>query len=237
MRRSGCPFTIRDYSIKIEDKVSEEAVAIKGLTEMSVDVESETEDGRSGDSAWAETFVKCRSVKGTLTGRPISDRVTGLSDPGQALMHRAAMNSGGCEADQTLIIADAIGHCVRYDCVVTGETRSSDEDGENIRWDFEGVGAPEELGYVQATKIGFDRESLSITEGQTQELKVQFTPANASNQRYSYSIADEGTVALNAIDGANLSLRGVKRGSTQLSVRSMNNNLTARLNITVTAAV
>lgn len=236
MRKSGCPFTVRDYSIKIENKVTEEAVAVKGLTEMSVDLGSETEDGRAGDAVWAEMFVKTRSVSGALTGRPINDRVTGLRDPGQALLHKAALSDGGCDADQTLIIADAIGRAMRYDCIVTGESRSADEDGETVSWDFEGVGAPEELDYVQATQIGFDQESLSVAVGQTQELKVQFTPADASNQRYSYSIADEGTATLNAIDGLNLSLRGVKQGSTQLTIRSMNNNLTAQLDITVTAA-
>ena len=85
--------------------------------------------------------------------------------------------------------------------------------------------------------MGFDKgESLSVQVGQTQELKVEFTPEQASNQRYSYSIGDEAVAALNAIDGLNISIRGVSAGSTTLTVKSMNNNLTATLNISVGVA-
>ena len=237
MRRSGCPFTVRDYSIKIENKVTDEAVPVKGLSEMSVDVEAETEDGKAGDALWSEMFVKSRGVSGSLSGRPIYDRVTGARDPGQALLHQAALSGGGCDNDQTLIIADAIGRAVKYDCVITKETNSADEDGETIAWDFEGVGAPEELAYVQASKIAFkEGDSASVSVGETKELNVQFTPETASNQRFSYFIADESVASLNAIDGPRLSIRGVGEGQTKLTVKSMNNNLTATLTLTVGAA-
>ena len=237
-RKSGCPFTVRDYSIRIQNKVTDEEVAVKGLSEMSVDVDAETEDGKTGDALWAEMFIKGRSVSGSLSGRPIYDRATGARDPGQNLMHRAALCAGGCDNDQTLIVADAIGRAVQYDCVITAESASADEDGETISWDWEGVGEPRELDYVQAAKVAFDKgASLSIKAGATAEIAVQFTPENASNQRYSYSIADESVAALNAIDGRNLSIRGVRAGATTLTVKSMNNNLTAALNITVSAAV
>ncbi len=237
MRKSGCPFTVRDYSIKIENKVTDEAVPVKGLSEMSVDVEAETEDGRAGDALWSEMFVKSRAVSGSLSGRPIYDRVTGVRDPGQALLHRAALSGGGCDNDQTLIIADAIGRAVKYDCVLTKETNAADEDGETIEWEFEGVGEPEELDYVQASEIAFaEGESASMRVGETKEFNVQFTPESASNRRFSYSIADEGVAALNAIDGPKLSIRAVGEGETRLTVKSMNNNLTATLTITVGAA-
>ena len=236
-RKSGCPFTVRDYSIKIENKVTDEEVLVKGLSEMSVDVDSETDDGKTGDAIWAEMFIKGRSVSGSISGRPIYDRTTGARDPGQNLMHRAAMNAGGCDNDQTLIVADAIGRAVKYDCVITAESVSADEDGETISWDWEGVGEPEELDYGQAAGVGFDKgETLSVKVGETGEVVVKFTPGNASNQRYSYSIADESIAALNAIDGLNISIRGVSEGSTTLTIKSMNNNLTAKLNITVSAA-
>ena len=235
MRKSGCPFTVRDYSIRIVNGVTEEEVPIKGLTEMSVDVESETGDARGGDSAWAEMFVKSRGVSGEITGCPIRDRVTGARDPGQALLHRAALSEGGCEDDRTLIVADAIGRAIRYDCVVTKESVSADEDGEEISWEWEGVGAPEELEYVQATAVAFSESgSVSVKAGETKELKVQFTPANASNQRYAYSIGDETVAALNAIDGLNLSIKGMRAGETTLAIKTMNNNLTANLTIQVT---
>ena len=94
-RKSGCPFTVRDYSIKIENKVTDEEVLVKGLSEMSVDLDSETDDGKSGEAIWSEMFIKGRSVSGSISGRPIYDRTTGASDPGQSLMHKAAMNAGG----------------------------------------------------------------------------------------------------------------------------------------------
>ena len=237
MRKSGCPFTVRDYSIKIKDNVTDAEVPVKGLSEMSVDVEAETGDGKGGDSVWAEMFIKSRAVSGTLSGRPIYDRTTGARDPGQNLMRRAALNGGGCENDQTLIVADAIGRAVRYDCVVTKETVSADEDGETIEWEFEGVGAPEELAYVQLSNIAFDKGAgLSVRAGETAEVVVKFTPEDASNRRFSYSIADESVAALNAIDGPSLSIRGVREGQTKLTVKSMNNNLIAALTITVGAA-
>ena len=232
-RKSGCPFTVRDYSIKIENKVTDQEVLVKGLTEMSVDTDADTEDGKTGDAVWAEMFIKGRSVSGSLSGRPIYDRTTGTRDPGQNLMHKAAYNSGGCDNDQTLIVADATGRAVKYDCVVTAESRSADEDGETISWDWEGVGEPEELPYVQVTAVNFSETALQLTTDATKEITVMFTPENASNQRYSYSIEDEGIATLNAIDGANISLRGVAKGSTTLTIKSMNNNLTASIDITV----
>lgn len=237
-RKSGCPFTIRDYSVKIENKVTDEKILVKGLSEMSVDVDAETDDGKTGEAVWAEMFIRGRSVSGSLSGRPIYDRVTGTRDPGQNLMHKAAYNSGGCDNDQTLIVADAIGRAVQYDCVITTESRSADEDGETITWDWEGVGEPEEIPYVQVTGAAFnDGEStatqVSLSVGGTKEIKVTFTPEDASNQRFSYSIADEGVAVLNAIDGTNLSLRGVSAGSTTLTIKTMNNNITATLAITV----
>lgn len=237
-RKSGCPFTIRDYSVKIENKVTDEEVQVKGLSEMSVDVEAETDDGKTGEAVWAEMFIRGRSVSGSLSGRPIYDRTTGTRDPGQNLMHKAAYNSGGCDNDQTLIVADAIGRAVKYDCVITTESRSADEDGETISWDWEGVGEPTEVPYVQVTAAAFkDGESnateVNVSVGATKEIKVALTPENASNQRFSYSIADEGVAVMHAIDGANISLRGVAAGNTTLTIKTMNNNITATLNITV----
>lgn len=242
-RKSGCPFNIRDYSVKIENKVTDDEVQVKGLNTMSVDVDADTDDGKTGEAVWAEMFIKGRSVSGSLGGRPIVDRATGTRDPGQALMHKAAYNSGGCDNDQTLIVADAIGRAVKYDCVITKESISADEDGEEISWDWEGVGQPEEMPYVQLTAVAFKESSGGMTTtsatvnvGATKEVIVAFTPEDASNQRYSYSIGDESIAALNAIDGANISIRGVSAGSTKLTVKTMNNNKTAELTITVSSA-
>lgn len=237
-RKSGCPFNIKDYSVKIENKVTDEEIQVKGLSSMSVDVDSDTEDGKTADSTWAEMFITGRSVSGSLEGRPIYDKATGTRDPGQNLMHKAAYNDGGCDNDQTIIIADAVGRAVRYDCIITTESVSADEDGEEISWDWEGVGKPEELPYVQITSVGFtdedeDATSATVTVGNSKELKVSFTPENASNTRYAYSIEDESIAVMGAIDGPNISIRGVSAGSTKLTIKTMNNNKTADLAITV----
>ena len=240
-RKSGCPFNIRDYSVKIENKVTDDFVPVKGLNSLSLSVEADTDDGKTGDAVWAEQYIKGRSVSGSLSGRPIVDRVTGTRDPGQALMKRAAYNSGGCDNDQTLLIADAIGRAVQYDCVITSESIDTDEDGEEISWDFEGVGEPVEVPYVQLTAVAFkdgntEASTVSVVVGNTKEIVVAFTPTNASNTRYSYSIEDESIAAIAAIDGANISIRGVAAGSTTLTIKTMNNNKTAELAITVSAS-
>lgn len=240
-RKSGCPFNISDYSVKIKDPVAETFTRIKGLDSMSVDTDAETDDGKTGESRWSEMFIKSRSVSGSLSGRPIVDRTTGAKDAGQNLMHKAAFNEGGCDNDQTLLVADAVGREVEYDCIITKESRSADEDGEEISWDWEGVGEPREKDYVQATAVAFKDGSsaatqVSIAVNATKEIKVAFTPETASNQRYAYSIADESIAVVNAVDDLDISIRGVSAGSTTLMVKSMNNALTATLNITVTAA-
>ena len=150
----------------------------------------------------------------------------------------ATVADGGCDNDQTIIIADAVGRAVRYDCIITTESVSADEDGEEISWDWEGVGKPEELPYVQITSVGFtdgdeDATSATVTVGNSKELKVSFTPENASNTRYAYFIEDESIAVMGAIDGPNISIRGVSAGSTKLTIKTMNNNKTADLAITV----
>lgn len=239
-RKSGCPFNVRDYSIKIQNKVTDEEVVIKGLSSMSVDIDADTDDAKTGNAIWAENFITGRSVSGSLEGRPIYDKTTGTRDPGQNLLHKAATNSGGCDNDQTLIVADAIGKAVKYDCIITSESISADEDGEEISWDWEGVGEPEEQVYVQLTGVAFSdgtsaKTSLSVKQGETGEVVVTFTPTNASNTRYAYSVADESIAIISAIDGANITLRGVAAGTTTLTIKSMNNNCTATLSVTVTA--
>lgn len=239
-RKSGCPFNIKDYSVKIENKVTDEEVLVKGMSSMKVDIDSETGDGKTGEAVWSEMFIKSRSVSGSLEGRPINDKTTGTRDPGQSLMHKAATNAGGCDNDQTLIIADAIGAVIKYDCVITKESTSADDEGETVSWDWKGVGQPEEVEYVQLTGVAFKKGDSSATTatvkvGATETITVDFTPATASNTRFSYSIADESKATV-SVDGANIAIRGVAEGSTTLTIKSMNNNKIATLAITVSAA-
>ena len=92
--------------------------------------------------------------------------------------------------------------------------------------------------YVQITSVGFtdgdeDATSATVTVGNSKELKVSFTPENASNTRYAYSIEDESIAVMGAIDGPNIFIRGVSAASTKLTIKTMNNNKTADLAITV----
>ena len=239
-RKGGCPFNIRDYSVSIRNPVTDALVRVKGLDSMSVETEAETEDGRTGESLWSEMFIKSRSVAGSIGGRPIADRVTGARDAGQALMHRAAFNDGGCDNDQTLVIADAIGRAVAYDCVVTKESTEVDDDGETVTWDWEGVGKPRALGYVQLTGVSFKRgdaaaQSVSVKVNETAQVQVAFAPADASNRRFSYCMADESIAELSEVEDGAITIRGVGAGSTSLTIRTMNNRLTAELAVSVTA--
>lgn len=240
-RKSGCPFSVADYSISIMNNVTNEKVPVKGLSSMSVDIDSETDDGKTGDAIWSENFIKSRSVSGSLEGKPIYDKTTGVRDPGQNLMHKAATNAGGCDNDQTLVIADAIGKAIKYDCVVTKESQSADEDGETISWDWEGVGEPNEIPYVQLTGVAYkdgssSTTSATVTVGDTKSIVVAFTPENASNTRFAYSMDDESVAEVSAIDGANITIRGVATGTAKLTIKTMNNNKTAELSITVSAS-
>lgn len=238
-RKNGCPFNIRNYSVEIKNLVTDKFVRVKGLDTMSVDIDSETDDAKSGDALWAETYIQGRSVSGSFGGKPISDRTTGAKDPGQALMHKAAYSDGGCDNDQTIRIADAVGRAVEYDCVITKESVSSDDDGEEVSWDWEGVGAPRDIEYVQATAVAFKNTTttittLSVAAGSTEEVFASLTPSNASNQRYTYYIDDENVATIAAVDGLEMSVKGVSAGTATLTIRTMNNGLTAELAITVT---
>jgi len=239
-RKGGCPFNIRDYSVSIKNPVTGALVRVKGLDSMSVETGADTEDGRTAESLWAEMFIKGRSASGTLSGRPIADRATGAKDPGQALLHRAAFSDGGCENDQTLVIADAIGRAVAYDCVVTKESVEVDEDGEAVSWEWEGVGRPEAISYVQAEDLGFEAdgaaaEEVTLAVNATAEVKAVFEPADASNQRFSYCMADEAVAEVVSVEDGAIVIRGVSPGETTLTLRSMNNGLTASLAVGVTA--
>lgn len=237
-RKSGCPFNIRDYSVSIKNPATQAFTRVKGLDSMSVEVAAQTDDGGTGDSLWAEAFIKSRSASGTIGGRPIAARSTGARDPGQELMHRAAFSEGGCGGDRTLRIADAVGRAIEYDCVITKETAGADEDGETVSWDWEGVGEPVEVRYVQASGVAFAQDGDPVTTieldvGETAVVTVTFTPADASNRRFGYFVADEGVAAVEDVTDGAITLRGASDGVTSLTVRAMNNGLTAALEIVV----
>ena len=102
------------------------------------------------------------------------------------------------------------------------------------------MGRPREAAYVQATGLSFlsggsSVTALTVPSGSTREVRASFAPADASNQRYSYAVGDESVAQVWAVDGPDISIRGQRAGSTTLTLRSMNNGLTAVLSVTVTA--
>ena len=74
-RKSGCPFSIKQYSVKIKNLVTDEFIRVKGLDTMEVNVEADTEDGKTGDAIWAENYIQGRSVSGSIGGKPIIKKV------------------------------------------------------------------------------------------------------------------------------------------------------------------
>lgn len=243
-RKSGCPFSIKDYVVDIENQVTATWVPVKGLTSMSISTDADTNDNKGGDAIWAEPSITGRSLSLSLEGRPIFDKVTGAKDPGQDLMDEASMAGGGCDNDQRVRITDSVGHSTIVDCIVTGKSNDADEDGETISYDLEGVGAPEPQDYIQAmavsakqggTTLDSTTNKLQATVNDTAEVTIAFTPDNASNQKYAISIADKGVLKLVSMDGGLVVFQGVSAGSTTVNIKTMNNNLTTSFGATVTA--
>lgn len=240
-RKNGCPFSIRDYVVEIQDLVTEEWIKVKGLTSMSVSRESETQEGKGGDALWAEPYITGRSLTISLEGRPIFDRTTGAKDPGQDRMDEASLLGGGCDNDQRVRISDAIGHSTLIDCIVTSKSNSADEEGETVSYELQGVGAPEELSYVQATAIQAKNgttalsatAALTVTAGENATFTVVFTPTNASNQKFAVSIADKTIVRMVSMEDGKVTVQGIAAGETTVNLRSMNNSLTASFKVTV----
>ena len=240
-RSGGCPFNIKNAAVEMMDNATGLFVRVKGLTKLTVEASAKLGDGSPADALWTESFIQSRSVKGKLEGKPIADRVSGARDPGQQLLHSAAYDEGGCINDHTLRIADAVGHATRFDCVITGESYEPDEDGESISWDWESVGAPEEEAYIQAQSLCFTDTaatpavitSLNLSLGQSTACRVRFTPETSSNRRFAWSVADGTKLRVASAEDEELTLQGLQTGTTTLTVRSMNNNLTAVLNVTI----
>ena len=68
----------------------------------------------------------------------------------------------------------------------------------------------------------------------TATVLAAFTPENASNTRFAYSLADAAVAQVESVDGAEIVIRGMSPGETALTLRSMNNGLTAQLTVRVT---
>lgn len=243
-RKNGCPFSVRDWIIEIRSRASTNAspvwIRLKGGTSMELSIGGDTEDGSAADALWAEPYITKRNGSLTLECKRIVDSVTGAADPGQAeLAYFGSL--GGCDGDARIKLVDAVGNSQLVDVVVTSAGNSADDTSETVSYDMEIIGEPIRETYVQASAVAVKDGSTAITTlsavvNVPKELTVAFTPATASNQKYAAYSADPSHVAV-AIDGLDLTVTGLIVSATpvNVTVRSMNNSLTATVAVTVTA--
>lgn len=241
-RKNGCPTSVRDWIIEIMSRVSTtenpDWIRIKGLDSISVSEDADTEDGSSADSLYGEPYVSKRNGSLDLEGRPVVDRVTGAHDRGQTELDYYA-TVGGCDGDARIRIIDNCGHAEIWDVIVTSKERSADESSETVSWSLERVGEPENVPYVQVASVTTVPEgSTEIAAGAVESVTVAFTPANASNQKYSVASADTSKVKVENVDGLTFDIVGVAVTTTpvKVQVKSMNNAKVATINVTVTEA-
>jgi hypothetical protein len=240
-RKSGCPFSIKDYVIEVQDLVTELWVLVKGMTSFSLDFGSDTEDGRTGDALWSEPYITARNGSGTMEGKPLYDKTTGRGDDGQEMLNQAAVASGGCDNDQRLRLTDAIGNSTILTVIITDKSTGADDTGETLSYGFSTVGDPEPQPYIQATAIQAvdgattlsETNPLAVTVNMTADFDVKFTPATASNQKFAISIGDRSIVRVVSIDRNKVALQGIAVGETTITLRSMNNNLTTAFKVAV----
>lgn len=240
-RKNGCPFSVRDWDISVRSRGSTNEspvwIRVRGLNSMDYSTDADTEDGSSAQDLWGEPYVTKRSGSLSLEAKRVVDSVTGNPDPGQAeLNHYATL--GGCDADARLRLVDAVGNATLVDVIVTSAGSSADDSSETVNYDMEIVGEPIPQPYVQAVSVAVrDGASpvaaLEMDVGGTKELTVAFTPASASNQKYAASSSDAGAVKVLSVDGLTFELKAVAAGSATVSVRTMNNSLTASVAVTV----
>lgn len=242
-RKNGCPTSVRDWIIEIMSRVSTtenpDWIRIKGLDSISVSEDADTEDGSSADSLYGEPYVSKRNGSLDLEGRPVVDRVTGAHDRGQTELDYYA-TVGGCDGDARIRIIDNCGHAEIWDVIVTSKERSADESSETVSWSLERVGEPENVTYVQVASVTTNpAESIGITVGAVKSVTVAFTPATASNQKYSVASADTSKVKVENVDGLTFDIVGVAATTTsvKVQVKSMNNAKVATINVTVTEAL
>ncbi len=240
-RKNGCPFSVRDWSISIRSRASTNEsptwIPIKGLNSMDWSADADTEDGSSAQDLYGEPYITKRNGSVTLEAKRVVDSVTGAMDAGQAELAFYA-TLGGCDADARLKLVDAVGNATLLDVVVTSAGNSADDTSETVSYDMEVVGEPIPQAYVQATAVAVNDgaspvSTLSMVPNGTEELTITFTPTGASNQKYAVSSSDAAVVKVLAVDGLNFEIQALKEGTATITVRSMNNSLTATVAVTV----
>ena len=241
-RKNACPTNVKDWDISIQDKTQNDEtwVRIKGLDEINRSTDADTEDGSAATDLWAEPYVSKRNGALTLGGKPLVDAATGEQDAGQAMLDDYASN-GQCDEDATLKIADPYGKAIVCDYIVTGTENSTGEDGDECSWDLEQVGEAEYLPYVQVSSIALKDgnsavSTLSMAVGAAAKIiSVNFTPTNASNQRFKINVSNKRVVSVGNVTDDSFTITPLSAGTATVKVTSVNNAKTATITVTVTA--
>lgn len=239
-RKRGCPVNIRNWLIYILDVATNGWVRIYGLTSLTRQISSSTEDGSADTDSWEEPYVTKRSSTISLEGKEVIVESTGEKDPGQEILNNYAETTG-CEGDATLKFIDPYGHAWIGDYIVSGNELKADDSSTNLSWDLAQVGEIEVLPYVQTSGVAIkDGDNaiteLNFTEGDAAKIvSVVFTPDNASNKRFKVSNKRRSIATVSNITEDSFTITPVAVGSTTITVTTVNGNKTATINVTVSA--
>ena len=240
-RKNGCPVNIRNWVVSILDVATQQFVRIYGLTSLTRTIEGETEDGSADTDIWAEPYITKRSSSCDLEGDKKVIEATGEVDPGQEMLNEYAEMSG-CDSDCTLKFVDPYGHGWIADYVVTSAEESSDDSDNSVTWSLEQVGEAEPIQYVQVKAVaaksgGTAAATLEMKVGDSPKLiDVEFTPENASNQRFRVTNNKRSVVQVSDITESGFRLTAVGEGTANIVINSVNGAKTASIAVTVTAA-
>ena len=213
-RKNGCPVNIRNWVVSILDVATQQFVRIYGLTSLTRTIEGETEDGSADTDIWAEPYITKRSSSCDLEGDKKVIEATGEVDPGQEMLNEYAEMSG-CDSDCTLKFVDPYGHGWIADYVVTSAEESSDDSDNSVTWSLEQVGEAEPIQYVQVKAVaaksgGTAAATLEMKVGDSPKLiDVEFTPENASNQRFRVTNNKRSVVQVSDITESGFTLTAV----------------------------
>ena len=87
------------------------------------------------------------------------------------------------------------------------------------------------------TGISLSTSALTVENGEEETLTVTIAPADATNQNYTFAIADGGDAIIGVTqDGKTLTIEGKSVGSTTITVKSVDGEHTASCTVTVVEA-
>lgn len=240
-RKNGCPVNVKNWLIYILDVATQEFVRIYGLTSLTRNIDSETEDGSAETDVWSEPYVTKRSGSIDLEGKEVVVESTGENDPGQEMLNGYA-DGAGCDADATLKFIDPYGHAWVGDYIVTGREVSADDSGTTLSWSLEQVGEVETLPYEQVTAVALkDGASAASTVnltvgGAAKIITVVFTPDTASNKRFKVTNNKRTVASVGNITEDGFTITPLSAGTATITVTTASGAKTANLTVTVAAS-